>query len=49
MSPALAQTTGVVVPMATGGVAAIAAVVSVVVGVAGRVVAGSGDISQPGD
>ena len=49
MSPVLAQTTGVVVPTATGGVAAMAAVVTVVVGVASRVVAGSEDISQPGD
>ncbi len=38
-----------VVPTATGGVAAMAEVVTVVVGVAGRVVAGSEDISQPGD
>jgi hypothetical protein len=44
MNPALALTTGVAVPTATGGVAAMAAVVSVVVGVAARVVAGSADI-----
>ncbi len=49
MSPAPAQITEVVVPTATGEVAAMAAVVTVVVGVAGRVVAGSKDISQPGD
>ncbi len=50
MSPALALTTGVVVPMATGGVAAMAAVVvTVVVEAAARVAAGSEDISQPGD
>ncbi len=56
MSPALARTTGVVVPTATGGVAAMAAVVTVVVEaeveveVAARVVAaGSEDFSQPGD
>ena len=48
MSPALAQTTGVVVPTATGGVAVMAAVVTVVAGVAGRVVAGSEDIRQHG-
>ena len=49
MSPALAQTIGAVVPTATGGVAAMAAVVTVVVEAAARVVAGSEDISQPGD
>ena len=50
MSPALVRTTGVVVPMATEGVVAMAvAVVTVVVGVAGRVVAGSEDIRQGGD
>ena len=49
MSPALARTTGVVVPTATGGVATMAAVVTAVVGVAGRVVVGSEDISQLGD
>ena len=52
MSRVLAQTAGVGVPTATGGVAAMAAVVTVVVvaaGVAARVVAGSEDISQPGD
>ncbi len=48
MSLALAQTIGVVVPTATGGVAAMAAVVTVVVEAAARVVAGSEDISQPG-
>ena len=47
MSPALARTTGVAVPTATGGAAAMAAVVTVVVGVAARVVAGSEDIRQP--
>jgi len=49
MSPAPAQTTGVVVPTATGGVAAMAAVVTVVVEVDARVVADSEDTSQPGD
>ena len=49
MSPALAQTAGVVVPTATGGVAAMAAVVTVVTGVVARVVASNEDISQPGD
>ncbi len=48
MSLALVRTTGVVVPTATGGVAAMAAVVTVVVGMAGRVVAGSEDIRQQG-
>jgi len=38
-----------VVPTATVGVAAMAAVVTVVVEAAARVVAGSEDISQPGD
>ena len=49
MSPALVRTTGVAVPMVTGGVAAMAAVVTVVIEAAARVVAGSEDISQPGD
>ncbi len=52
MSRVLAQQTiGVVVPTATGGVAAMAAVVTVVVEVeaAARVVAGSEDIRQHGD
>ncbi len=51
MNPALAQTVGVVVPPATGEVAAMVVtvvVVTVVVGVAGRVAAGE-DIRQPGD
>ncbi len=53
MSRVLAQTVEVVVPTATGEVAAMAAVVTAVVPVvveaADRVVAGSEDISQPGD
>jgi len=49
MSPALARTTEVVVPMATGEAAATAAVVMVVVEADARLVAGSGGISQPGD
>ncbi len=49
MSPALVRTTGVVVPTAIGRVAAMAAVVTVVVEAAARVVAGSEDISQPSD
>jgi len=48
MSHVLARTTGVVVPTVTGGVVAMAAVVTVVAEVAARVVAGSEDISQPG-
>jgi hypothetical protein len=49
MSPALVQTTGVAVPMATGGVAAIVAVATVVVEAEGRVGAGNADIRQLGD
>ncbi len=49
MSRVLAQIIGVVVPTATGGVVAMAAVVTVAVGAAARVAAGSEDISQPGD
>ena len=47
MSPALARTTGVVVPTGTGEAAVTAVVVTVVVGVAGRVVTAE-DIRQPG-
>ena len=49
MSRVRAPTTGVVVPTAAGGVAATAAVVTVAVEAVARVVAGSEDISQPGD
>ena len=49
MSRVLARTTEVVVPTVTGGVAASAAVATVVVEAAARVVAGSGDIRQLGD
>ena len=54
MSRVPARTTEVVVPTATEGVVAMAVVVMVVVVMvvveaAARVVAGSGDISQPGD
>ena len=49
MSPARAQTIGVVVPTVTGRVAAMTAVVTVVVEAAARGVASSEDISQPGD
>ena len=49
MSRVLAQTIGVVVPTAIGGVAAMAAVVTVVIGVDGRGVAGSDNISQLDD
>ena len=47
MSPALVRTTGVAVPMVTVGV--VVAITAVVMVVAGRVVAGSEDIRQPGD
>ena len=49
MSPALVRTIGVVVPTATGVAAAMAAVVTVVAGVAGRVVASSEDSRQGSD
>ena len=51
MSPAHVRTIGVVVPTATGRVAAMAAVVTVAVvaEAAARVVASNEDINQPGD